>query len=240
LTVDLVVWPDRTWADQAADRLVASAGTASTVCLATGATTTPLYAEVARRRGLQGVEVFLLDEFGGLPGDDPGRCRAMLQRDLLDLLDDPLPVHHPDVDDPDPAKAASEYGALVRSRQIDLAIVGLGANGHVGMNEPGSEASSMTRVVKLADETSANASRYGATNSPTWGITVGLSELLAARRLRMVVTGGHKSEILESCLTWPIGPDLPATFLRLHPDLAVFADESAAGRLEAGHVPMER
>ena len=235
-----MVRSDATWAGQVADRLVAAVMPGSTVCLATGATTAPLYREVARRGGLGGAEVFLLDEFGGLPRDDPGRCLSMLQRDLIEHLDAPTAVHHPDVDAPDPEGAASQYGALVRSRQLDLAVVGLGGNGHVGMNEPGSEATSTTRVVELAAETSANASRYGATRRPTWGITVGISELLAARRLWMVVTGGHKREILESSLTMPVGPYLPATHLRLHPHLTVLVDESAAGSLATGQLPMDR
>ena len=95
------------------------------------------------------------------------------------------------------------------------------------MNEPGSERGSTTRVVELHPTTTRNAGRYGARSKPTWGITVGIAELMSAGQVWMLVTGSHKRDILSRALTDPIGPDLPATFLREHPRCRVITDRSA-------------
>jgi 6-phosphogluconolactonase/glucosamine-6-phosphate isomerase/deaminase len=166
--------------------------------------------------------IFLLDEFGGLPRHDPARCVGMLRRDLPGA-----PFLAPDVDGEDPEAAAARYGRMIDDGGLDLAVVGLGRNGHLGMNEPGSSPLSETRVVDLARSTSTGALRYGATIEPRWGITVGLRQLMEARELWLVVTGGHKSDILRQALGDPIGPDLPATFLREHRNAWLLADSAA-------------
>ena len=130
-----------------------------------------------------------------------------------------------------PQRLRGGVSSTIEQGGIDLAVVGLGRNGHVGMNEPGSSRDSVTRVVDLAETTSTGAMAYGASARPTWGITVGISELLEARELWLVVTGSHKAEILETVLRAPIGSDLPASFLRLHPKARIIADMAAAERL---------
>jgi glucosamine-6-phosphate deaminase len=189
----------------------------------------PFYREVARRANLDKAIVFLLDEFGGLPEGDPGRCETMLERYLLDSVEGEPELMIPDVDAPDPEAEAIRYQRKIEDGGLDLAVLGLGGNGHVGMNEPGSGPHSATRVVSLAPSTSDHAQEaYGATRPPTWGLTVGLEQLLAAREVWLLVTGAHKAEILKKTLTAPVGPDVPATFLRDHPGATVLADESAA------------
>jgi glucosamine-6-phosphate deaminase len=195
-------------------------------CLATGGTVAPVYSHID---DLHGATIFLLDEFGGLPRDDPGRCAAMIQRDLLAHASGAGRVAAPDVDADDPVAAATRYKRLIDDGGIDLAVVGLGLNGHIGMNEPGSTADLPTRVVDLAPSTSAHAAVYGATTTPTWGITVGIAELMAARELWVLVTGAHKREILKRVLSASIGPGLPSTYLREHENCAVFADLVALG-----------
>ena len=192
----------------------------SRLCFATGNTTRPVYRET-RING--DAEIFLLDEFGGLPSNDPARCSAMLRSALPGYE-----FHVPDVDSDDPAAAATEYRALIDEGGLDLALVGLGGNGHLGMNEPGSTRDSVTRVVELARSTSSGALAYGATIRPSWGITIGIRELLEARELWLLVTGRHKRDILTSVVTGAIGPDLPATFVREHPNAFVLADAAAA------------
>lgn len=199
------------------------------LCLPTGDTVRTFYREVAKRASFEGVRIFMLDEFGGLPEEDPGRCEMMIKRDLLDHVNGSPETRFPDVDAADPIHEASRYADLIEDGGLDLALVGLGRNGHVGMNEPGATADLTTRVVRLARSTAENASTYGATTTPTWGITVGLAELLTARELWMLVTGEHKREILARALGDPIGPEIPATLLRGHPNFTIFADESAAG-----------
>ncbi len=227
MSLDIVVVPDLNWPETVAERFVSAMRPGMRLCLATGATMTPFYDRVASRCDLEGVSILLLDEFGGLPRGDAGRCESMLRRDLLDRLRGPAEVHVPDVDDSDPDTAAERYKLLLRSGGLDLAIVGLGANGHVGMNEPGTGRDEETRVVKLDETTSVNALGYGASSPPGWGITVGIAELMTAAEVWVLVTGGHKRHILGRMLTEPVGSHLPATYLREHPRCTIFADESA-------------
>ena len=117
---------------------------------------------------------------------------------------------------------------LVEDGGLDLALVGLGANGHIGMNEPGSGPESETRVVELATSTTEHAADYGATRRPTWGVTLGLRQILEAREVWMLVTGSAKRGILSEALEGEIRHEVPATYLRTHPNLRVFADDLAA------------
>jgi glucosamine-6-phosphate deaminase len=175
---------------------------------------------------IESPEIFLLDEFGGLPADDPARCAAMLRRDLPRVA-----FQAPDVDAPEPDQAARDYGALIGAGGLDLALVGLGRNGHIGMNEPGSSPASRTRVVRLAEATAEGAKAYGATARPTWGITLGIAELLESAELWLVVTGAHKADVLGRVLTSGPDPELPATFLHDHPKARILADEAAGSSL---------
>lgn len=215
-----------TWADEVARRFASRVGPGRRLCLATGGTVGPLYRRIT---DLGAAGIFLLDEFGGLPLGDAGRCETMIRRDLLDHLADSPCLVVPDVDAPDPVSAARRFGEMVCEGGIDFAVVGLGANGHIGMNEPGSKPDTTTRVVDLAPSTTENAASYGATTAPTWGITIGMAELMAATEVWLVVTGRHKREILDRALTGAIGPHIPATYLREHPNCTLFADTAAFG-----------
>lgn len=191
----------------------------------------PFYELVADMVTLSGLTIFLLDEFGGLPPGDPGRCESMLNRHLLDRAKGSPAVHLPDVDVEDRDSEARRYGSVVSGGGLDLSLVGLGANGHIGMNEPGTTSDSPTRVVELAASTTLHAAEYGATASPTWGITIGMGPLLQSRELWLMVTGSHKAAILEQMVNGPIDPAVPASYLRTHENCVVSADESAAAQL---------
>lgn len=193
------------------------------LCLATGNTTRPIYHQT---KVAGDPLIFLLDEFGGLPVGDPGRCATNFRKDFPEG-----PFLAPDVDSPDAETAAAAYGTQIGEGGIDLAVVGLGRNGHIGMNEPGSNSDSVTRVVELAEATRTGALAYGASAKPSWGITVGIAELMEARELWLVVTGAHKAEILETALRAPIGSHVPASYLRRHANARIIADASAAERL---------
>lgn len=232
------VSPTATWADQVAVRLLARLREQPnlTLCLPTGATPRPVYQRVvggirAGEASLAGVELFLLDEFGGIPIDDPARCARMIATDLLDHVENgPRRVHVPDVDASDVAAACEAYeDAIAAAGGIDLALLGLGANGHVGMNEPGSAADTYTRAVRLHATTAEHATRsYGASVSPAWGVTMGIGTILEARTLWLLVSGRHKRKVLTRVLRGPIGPEVPASLLRGHDDLVVHADDDAA------------
>ena len=235
---ELRVLPAATWAVVVADAFLErlSARPGLRVCLPTGDTPGPLYAELAARdaRSPDGAyaqaTVVLLDEWLGLPPGDAARCDVRLRRELLDRLAPPPRFVGVDVDASDDGLAALAHDRAARG--LDLALLGLGMNGHVGFNEPGSRPDDPTRVVRLARSTRQSAmARYGAGQAPTGGITVGLARLLEAGQAWLLVTGAHKASVLRRALRLPEGPDCPASYLRRHPRLTVFADEAAASGL---------
>ena len=155
----------------------------------------------------------------------------MLRRELISRLRVP-PARFVtiDVDGPDPDAAAARHDR--EAIGLDLAILGLGMNGHVGFNEPGSGPEDGTRGVALAPSSAETATRrrYGASVAPRAGITIGLSRLLEAREVWLLVTGERKARVLRA-MDEAEGPDCPASYLRRHPRLTVFADEPAASLL---------
>lgn len=202
------------------------------VCLPTGDTPRPVYKRLARSGAdLSRARVVLLDEFA-LPDGHAARCDSMLRRDLFDLLDhEPAEFHTIDIQSADPEDAAERHGALAAEAPLDLTILGLGGNGHVGLNEPGSGPDEATRVVALHQATIGRLDDYEAGTRAEWGITLGTAALLASNEVWLLVSGAHKAEILAKTLNGPIGPEIPATYLRDHPHATVFADESAAALL---------
>ena len=223
------------WAAQVADRFEAFLADhpRARMSLPTGSTPKPFYAElVARHTDLSEVQLFLLDEFGGIADDHPARCEGMLRRDLIGRLDRPPRVHLFDIDADDVASAAAGHEAKIAAMGgLDLAVLGLGSNGHVALNEPGSGPDSRTRVVQLAPETIASASRYGdADQQPTWGVTLGMETILAAGEAWLLVTGEAKAEILDRVIHGPVSADVPASLLALSPRATIYADEEAARR----------
>ena len=175
--------------------------------------------------------VFLLDEFG-LPEDSPARCDVMLRRELLDLLDEPparlvtWDTSAPDLD----AECECMEQDIARSG-LGLAIVGIGTNGHVGMNEPGTAADSRSRVVDLHPETRRGALRYGAASEPSWGMTLGIATLMDAEEVWLLATGEAKAAIMARTLGGGRTTDVPASLLLDHHGLRVYMDERAAAML---------
>ena len=214
------------------DRLRTNPGL--TMCLPTGLTPLPIYAEMvaSRRAGLVSFDrarVFALDEFGDLEEGDPGRTRNTLLTHVVGPAGIPeascrfLDPGHSDV-----AEHCADYDHAVGG-VFDLVLLGLGTNGHLGMNEPGSPADSPTRRVDLADSTIAASARYfDHDRLPRWGLTVGLGAILAAREVWLLARGAAKAEVVHQMLTGPITEDLPASLLRRHPNCSVFLDDDAA------------
>ncbi len=227
MTATVETIADERWAATVAAYFRDRARPGARLCMPSGDTPTPFYEQAGDMTSLDGIELFLLDEFGGLAKGDPGRCLSMITRGLLSRVTGDLVVHSPDVDAADAGAAAAQYGQLIAEGGLDLAVVGLGANGHVGMNEPGSTMDMRTRVVDLDPMTTANAVHYGAMAPPTWGITVGLAELMAAREVWVLVTGSHKTDILNATIHGMVNEDVPASFLTTHSNCVFLVDESA-------------
>ena len=229
MTLELEVFDDDRWADRVATRWSASMlrNPSARLCLPTGETPRPVYASVAPVTDFSSSSVFVLDEFD-LPEGDTARCDSMLQRDFLSLLIEPpesVDALHPGTLDPE--AECHRFEALVDDGGLDLTLLGLGSNGHLGLNEPGTAIDAPTRVVQLAATTTSAAGRYGSGAAPKWGMTLGMRPLLESRAIWLLVTGSHKAGILDRVLNGPIGPDVPATYLRGHPNTTVFADRAA-------------
>jgi glucosamine-6-phosphate deaminase len=206
------------------------------LCLPTGSTPLPIYDRLPTaldERGVSaaGITVVALDEYLGLPAGHPARCDVVLRRRLLDRLVPPVAAFVPfGVDDAAPAAAGAALDAAVADHGgLDLVVLGLGANGHVGMNEPGTARDAPTRVVALAQSTREAAIAYGADPPPTHGLTLGMATILAAREIWLLATGARKASILAATVDGPVTPDVPASLLRGHPGLRVLVDTDAAG-----------
>jgi glucosamine-6-phosphate deaminase len=207
------------------------------VCLPTGATPAPVYAEMVRsaEAGLASfakARVFALDEFGGLPRSDPGLARNILPRVLLD----PVRLSReaffsPDVWAVDLDQVCREYDERIGSG-FDLVILGIGTNGHLGMNEPGSAEDSPTRRVDLHPSTIQASARYfNHANLPRWGVTVGLRAILASTEVWVLATGSNKASIVRQTVLGDIGVDIPASLLQRHPRCSFFVDADAGALL---------
>ncbi len=207
------------------------------LCLPSGMTPVPAYARVAEevrggRTSFSQAEVFLLDEFGGVAPDAKGRCDVMLRRTLLDAIDLAADRYHrPEPEALNVDEMCRRYEAAVHGR-LDLTVLGLGTNGHIGMNEPGSTRDSLTRRVDLAQETiSASARYFDEGPLPTWGVTIGLRSLLASRTVYLMATGASKAAIVRAVMKEPVSTDRPASLLSEHPDAWLFVDAAAASSL---------
>jgi 6-phosphogluconolactonase/glucosamine-6-phosphate isomerase/deaminase len=232
-SIRLEIFDDHDWADEVAQRLVSSltAQPTARICLPTGNTPRPVYTACAPTIDLSSATVFLLDEFG-LPPGSPARCDSMLQRDLLgSIAETPARYHRLDVNAIDGAAECARFDSLIADGGLDLTLLGLGGNGHLALNEPGTGADSPTRVAELAPSTAAAVRGYDPDADPTDGMTLGLQRILASDEIWLLVTGTHKAQILERTINGPISSDLPASFLRDHPNAVVYADRSAAALL---------
>ncbi len=224
----------------AADLVVAAVRAGSTrLGVATGSSPQGTYAELARRvwtgrLSLADCEAYLLDEYVGLPPEHPQTYRRVIRRELVDRTDlDPGHVHGPDGGAGDLAREAARYEEEVTAAAIGVQLLGIGSNGHIGFNEPGSALDSMTRVVELTERTRRDNARFFDTPDevPRRVLTQGLGTILRAERLVLIALGERKAEALAAALTGPVTPDCPASVLQRHPDVHVLADEAAASGL---------
>jgi len=222
-------------ADLVAELLVA--GRLRTFGVATGSTPSPVYAELAARGlpGWDGVRLFALDEYVGLPAGHPESYRAVVEREAAGPLGVPLElVHVPDGTAADPHAAADAYeAALAAAGGADVQLLGIGANGHIGFNEPGSPLASRTRVVDLDERTRADNARFfdSLDQVPHHAVTQGVATIGTARRHLLLATGAAKAEAVRAALEGPVGTACPASAVRLFADVHVLLDAAAASLL---------
>jgi glucosamine-6-phosphate deaminase len=209
--------------------------------LPAGNTPRPVYAELVRRHrqdGLSfaGASAFSLDEYVGLPLDHPASFRRQLDEGLYRHVDLPTAsTHAPDGGAADlDAESARYEEAIARAGGFDLVLLGIGGNGHIAFNEPGSPATSRTRVVALAPQTRAGA-RAGFADGrvPERAITVGVATILDSRRCLLLACGAAKAEAIARALRAPPTPLCPASALQDHPHATALLDPAAAELLSA-------
>ena len=229
-------------AERAAARVVAGIREqpALTLGFATGATMKPLYARLvaATRAGdisFRAVSSFNLDEYVGVAPQSPGSFHAYMQEHLLRHVDmEAGRARLPDGMAADIAAEAERYEALiVASGGIDLLLLGIGTNGHIAFNEPGSDLASRTRQIRLDDATRIAEARNFRNSAavPKCAITIGIATILDARSILLIATGPAKAVALAAAIEGPIGPACPASALRLHDNVHIICDEAAAAAL---------
>ncbi|HXH26044.1 MAG TPA: glucosamine-6-phosphate deaminase [Vicinamibacterales bacterium] len=205
--------------------------------LPSGETPLGLYRELGRRvdagdLDLSRVTAFAVDEFYGAPAGAPGTNAAYFAARLTFRL---RALHLLRSDAPDPEAECARFAAILRELgPPDLVVLGIGADGHIAFNEPGSPPDSRTRLVALTDETRrAHAEAFGGLERvPRTGLTIGIADILEARRVLLLASGGAKAGILARALRGPETPEVPASALRRHPALTVIADRAAAADLQ--------
>lgn len=209
--------------------------------LATGSSPLPVYREIIRRSqagrlSFRSASAFTLDEYVGLEETHPERYRHVIEREFTTHVDlDPDAVHGPDGNNADLPAACTSYEEQIRAAGgVDLQILGIGTDGHIGFNEPGSSLASRTRIKTLTTQTRADNARFfgGDIDAvPRHCLTQGLGTIMESRHVILLATGRAKAEAVRQMVEGPVSALWPATLLQHHPHATVVLDAAAASRL---------
>jgi len=217
-------------------RLLLAAATGSTPTL-----TYEILAEMARPEPqlFREMRLIKLDEWGGLAMDDPATCEVYLQKRLVK----PLCIT-PDrylAWESDPTEPHTECdriaGLLAEHGPIDLCVLGLGANGHLAFNEPGDDLSPGPHIARLTETSLEHPMLQAARQEPTYGLTVGMADILQSRRILLLVSGAHKARQLYRLALGAVSTRFPASFLLLHPNVTLLCDREAASLIDQPPTP---
>ena len=204
---------------------------------ATGSTPLGLYAELARlckagEISFKNAKSYNLDEYVGLSGEHDQSYRYFMNHNLFEHIDiDPANTHVPDGIN---TAIAAEYDKEIEAAGgIDLQLLGIGVDGHIGFNEPGTPLDSVTHVVELTRNTREVNSRFFASldEVPTHAVTMGIKTVMNARSIILLALGKSKAEICKAFIEGPITTEVPASILQLHPNCEIYLDYEAAALL---------
>ena len=209
------------------------------ICIASGDTPAGLYREMVdqvnkKRINTSEWNYVGLDEWMGMNGYMEGSCRYYIDQQLFDPLNVPIKrIAFFDGTVSDPGHEFERVERFIQAhKKIDIAILGLGMNGHIGMNEPGTPASLRSHVSKLDPQTQEVGQKYFKSQTPlTKGLTLGLATILEAKDIFLLVSGTKKATIANKMITEEISEQLPCTLLRNHPGLRMYLDKEAAAQL---------
>jgi glucosamine-6-phosphate deaminase len=208
--------------------------------LATGSTSLGVYARLieASKKGevdFSGVRTFNLDEYLGLPEDHPHSYAYFMDQNFFrHVTIKRSNIHRLQGKPLDIERHCREYEDLIREAGgIEIQLLGIGRNGHIGFNEPGSSLSSRTRAQTLTRETVTDNARFFSKDEtvPAFVLTMGVGTIMDARTILLLAYGANKSEAILRCVEGPVTASLPASALQLHPQTTLISDEDAARHL---------
>ncbi len=244
--MEVVIADEYTLSELAADAIERLLRTeaAPVIGLATGSSPLRIYDELTTRHKNEGLsfahaQAFMLDEYVGIADDHPQRYRNVIDTEIATRVDFAEgAVHGPEGSADDLAAAAADYEhKIAEAGGIDLQILGIGSDGHIAFNEPGSSLASRTRVKSLTHQTRLDNARFfdgDVEQVPKLCLTQGLGTIMEAKHLVLVATGGNKAEAVHQMVEGPISAMWPATVLQMHPHVTVMLDDAAASRLQLG------
>ncbi|MFD6140445.1 glucosamine-6-phosphate deaminase [Promicromonospora sp. NPDC060271] len=241
--MEVVIAPPDELARLAADAVegLVLANPEAVLGLATGSSPLAVYDELVRRHkeGLSfaRARAFMLDEYVGLPADHPERYRNVIEKEFASRVDlAPEAVQGPDGLAADlPAACAAYEASIADAGGVDLQILGIGTDGHIAFNEPGSSLASRTRIKTLTKQTREDNARFfggSVEDVPRHCLTQGLATIMSARHLVLLASGRAKAEAVHQLVEGPISAMWPATIMQLHPHATVLVDDAAASRLQ--------
>ena len=178
-----------------------------------------------------------LDEYRGLPREHPESYWSFMHKNLFDLVNiRPEAIHLPDGTNMDSAAECAHYDEIIRQLGgVDLQLLGIGHDGHIGFNEPGAAFELGTHCVSLTEKTIEANKRFfdGDVNQvPKQAYTMGIKTIMQARKVLMVANGAGKADIVKKAFFGPVTPEVPASILQMHPDFTLVLDAEAASRLD--------
>lgn len=209
----------------------------ATLGLATGSTPVGLYKLMiadyeAGKISYKDMTSINLDEYVGLPVTHPESYRAFMNRNLFDHIDIKKEnTHVPDGLNPDLAAAADAYTAYIAAHPADVQILGIGSNGHIAFNEPGTPFDSHTHVVTLKEGTRKDNARFfdnDIDKVPTHAVTMGLQDIMSAKFIILLASGAGKANAVNAMINGPVSENCPASILQTHLNVLVVTDEAAA------------
>ena len=211
------------------------------LCVASGDTPAGLYKALVQKINNRQLEIsswsFVgLDEWMGMNGNDEGSCRYYVDLQLFR----PLAIQESQISffdgrSPDPQAECKKAEQFIRQKKgIDVAILGLGMNGHIGMNEPGTSPISRSHIARLEPVTQQVGQKYFSKEQQlSEGLTLGLGTLLEAKHIILLANGSHKADIVRRVMEDEISENVPASLLRQHPSLSIYLDTTAASLLQS-------
>ncbi|MFE1083356.1 glucosamine-6-phosphate deaminase [Brevibacterium sediminis] len=244
--MEVVIADEYTLAELAADAIeeLLRTETAPVIGLATGSSPLRIYDELTTRHknewlSFAHAQAFMLDEYVGIADDHPQRYRNVIDAEIATRVDFAEgAVHGPEGSADDLAAASADYERkIAEAGGIDLQILGIGSDGHIAFNEPGSSLASRTRVKSLTHQTRLDNARFfdgDVEQVPKLCLTQGLGTIMEAKHIVLVATGGNKAEAVHQMVEGPISAMWPATVLQMHPHVTVMLDDAAASRLQLG------